>query len=166
MAKQDRALPCCKDLFEHRQEQKWASRGEVKMYTLQARIYTANFFDNVFRGKYNHEKQMFISDIPSTSHALIPSGIFFREVTKVDSTSFFYDCQKKMRICTAEFALVFCLWSSANVSTTWPGYKPRIWVLKIYACHIYFLTRIFFFMILRVVFVLRASLTANYNSSN
>lgn len=71
-----------------------------------------------------------------------------------------------MRIGTAEFALVFYLRSSADVSTAWPGYKPWIWVLKIYACHIYFLTRIFFFVILRVVFVLRASLTANYNSSN
>lgn len=71
-----------------------------------------------------------------------------------------------MRICAAGFALVFLLWSPTDVSTTWSGYKPLIWVLKMCACHIYFHTRMFFFVILKVVFVLRASLTANYNSSN
>lgn len=68
--------------------------GKVEMHTLCTHVYTANFFDNAFHGKYYHEKEMLLPDIPSTSHALILSGIFFREVTKVDSTSFFYDCKE------------------------------------------------------------------------
>jgi len=71
-----------------------------------------------------------------------------------------------MRICTTEFTSVFLLWNPTGAGTTWPGYKPQIWVLKMYACCIYFHTRILFFIILQVVFVLRASLTGNYNSSN
>lgn len=70
-----------------------------------------------------------------------------------------------MRICKAEFALVFCLWSPADVSTAWPGYKQRIWVLKIDAWHILFHTRVFFFMIPKVVLVLKTS-SANYNRSH
>lgn len=70
-----------------------------------------------------------------------------------------------MSICKAEFSLVFCLWSPANISTTWPGCKQRIWVLKIDAWHIHFQTRVFFFMNLKVVFDLKTS-SANYNSSH
>lgn len=78
----------------------------------------------------------------------------------MDNRSFFCNRKRKWG-----FVLVFCLWSPTNVSTTWPGYRQRIWVLKIDAWHIHFRIRVFFFMILKVVFVLKTS-SANYNSSH
>ena len=82
MAKQDKALPCCKGCLNTDKRRGGLVGGKEKMHTLHTRIYTANFFDNAFHGKYNHEKQMFLSDIPSTSHALIQSGIFFQGSNK------------------------------------------------------------------------------------
>lgn len=69
-----------------------------------------------------------------------------------------------MRICTVEFAPVFCLWSPTAVSTTWPGCKP-LHFKNICLPHIFSQMNVFFFMILKAVFVLRASLTASYDDS-